>query len=245
MAGGKMRKTLGVNIDHVATVRQARGGASPDPVTAAALAELNGADGITVHLREDRRHIQDRDLEVLLQVVHTRINLEMAATSEMVEIAVRHHPFSATVVPEKRQEITTEGGLDVVRQRGSLLETVSRLHGAGIAASLFIDPDLAQVRAAKHVGADAVEIHTGTYCAAFASGRFDGELGKVRAAATYGRTVGLRVLAGHGLDLRNIVPILEVPEIEEFNIGHSIVARAVFVGLGRAVREMAGLIHRS
>jgi len=231
-----MRKTLGVNIDHVATVRQARGGSAPDPVTAAGLAEINGADGITVHLREDRRHIQDRDLEMLLQVVQTRVNLEMAATPEMVEIAGRRRPFSATLVPENRREITTEGGLDVIRQRASLPAAVSRLHEAGIAVSLFVDPDLAQVRAAKHAGADAVELHTGTYCAAFAAGCGGGELAKVRAAATYGRTAGLRVLAGHGLDLRNIVPILAVPEIEE---------RAVFVGLGRAVREMADLIHCS
>jgi pyridoxine 5-phosphate synthase len=238
-----MRKRLGVNIDHVATVRQARRGIAPDPVTAAGIAELSGADGITVHLREDRRHIQDRDVEILKQVVQTRINLEMAGTGEMVGIARRILPFSSTLVPEKREEVTTEGGLDVLSQRETLHETVFRLQEAGIFVSLFIDPDLGQVRAAKQTGADAVEIHTGTYCSAFQKGTLARELEKIRAAATHGRNIGLRVFAGHGLDLRNIVPILSLPEIEEFNIGHSIIARAMFVGLGQAVREMADLIH--
>lgn len=238
-----MRKRLGVNIDHVATVRQARRGTQPDPVTAAGIAEISGADGITVHLREDRRHIQDRDLEILSRVVKTRINLEMAATPEMVGIAARLRPFSATIVPEKRKEITTEGGLDVLASSRLLQGAVRELRGAGIVVSLFIDPDMGQVRAAKEAGADAVEIHTGTYCAAFQAGRHAKELEKVRAAVAYGSGIGLKVLAGHGLDLRNIVPVLALPEIEEFNIGHSIVARAVFVGLGQAVREMADLIH--
>lgn len=238
-----MRRKLGVNVDHVATLRQARRGTAPDPVTAAAIAELNGADGITIHLREDRRHIQDRDVEVLSRVVHTRINLEMAATEEMVGIAVRVLPFSSTLVPEKREEITTEGGLDVLGQREPLHGSVSRLQEVGIRVSLFIDPDLTQVRAAKHAGADAVEIHTGAYCSAFQAGDYRKEFGKIRTAAAYGRNIGLRVFAGHGLDLRNIVPLLALPEIEEYNIGHSIIARAVFVGLGQAVREMAGLIH--
>jgi pyridoxine 5-phosphate synthase len=238
-----MRKKLGVNIDHVATIRQARRGTAPDPVTAAGIAELSGADGITVHLREDRRHIQDRDVEILKQVVQTRINLEMAATEEMVEIATRILPFSSTIVPEKREEVTTEGGLDVLSQRETLHDTVCRLQEAGIFVSLFVDPDLGQVRAAKQTGADAVEIHTGTYCIAFQAGMFAKDLEKIRAAAMHGRNIGLRVYAGHGLDLRNIVPILSLPEIEEFNIGHSIIARAVFVGLGQAVREMADLIH--
>lgn len=238
-----MRKRLGVNIDHVATIRQARRGSEPDPVTAAGIAEISGADGITVHLREDRRHIQDRDLEILSRVVKTRINLEMAATPEMVGIAVRLRPRSATIVPEKRQEVTTEGGLDVVGSSRSLHDAMRELRAAGILVSLFIDPDLGQVRAAKEAGADAVEIHTGTYCAAFQAGRHAAELEKVRAAVAYGSGVGLKVFAGHGLDLRNIVPVLALPEVEEFNIGHSIVARAVFVGLGQAVREMADLIH--
>lgn len=246
-------RRLGVNIDHVATLRQARGGIAPEPVIAAGIAELNGADGITVHLREDRRHIQDRDLDILMQTVQTRINLEMAATEEMIGIATRHRPYSVTLVPEKRQELTTEGGLNVLGQREALHKAVSRLRDAGILVSLFIDPDLAQVRASKQVGADAFEIHTGTYCEAFQAGKTDklfknvpvfvGELGKIRVAAAHGKNVGLKVFAGHGLDVRNIVPILELPEIEEFNIGHSIVARAVFIGLGAAVREMADLIH--
>ncbi|MGE5664883.1 MAG: pyridoxine 5'-phosphate synthase [Deltaproteobacteria bacterium] len=240
-----MGKRLGVNIDHVATVRQARRGAEPDPVTAAGIAELAGADGITVHLREDRRHIQDRDLEILSRVVKTRINLEMAATPEMVGIAGRTKPFSATIVPEKRQEITTEGGLDVLGKGGVLHGPVRELRAAGIVVSLFIDPDLAQVRAAKEAGADAIEIHTGTYCAAFQAGDYRVELDKIRVAAAYGRAARLKVFAGHGLDLRNIVPVLAIPEVEEFNIGHSIIARAVFVGLGQAVREMADLIHGS
>lgn len=236
-------RRLGVNIDHVATLRQARGGTAPDPVTAAGIAEHNGADGITVHLREDRRHIQDRDLDLLSKVVQTRINLEMAATEEMIGIAGRVKPYSVTLVPEKRQELTTEGGLDVLGNRGSLHNAVSRLHDAGILVSLFIDPDLAQMRAARQAGADAVEIHTGTYCEVFRAGNFGSELEKLRMAAAHGKNIGLKVFAGHGLDVRNIVPVLSLPEIEEFNIGHSIVARAVFVGLGQAVREMADIIH--
>lgn len=238
-----MRKRLGVNIDHVATLRQARRGREPDPAAAAVIAELHGADGITVHLREDRRHIQDRDLAILKEVVRTRINLEMAATEEMLGIAARLGPFSATLVPEKREEVTTEGGLDVLGQRESLHGAVARLREAGILVSLFIDPDLAQVRASKQAGADAVEIHTGTYCEAFRTGRYEEELGKIRTAAVQARNVGLKVFAGHGLDLQNIVPVLSIPSIEEFNIGHSIVSRAVFVGLGQAVREMADAIH--
>ena len=240
-----MRKRLGVNIDHVATLRQARRGREPDPAAAAVIAELHGANGITVHLREDRRHIQDRDLAILKEVVRTRINLEMAATEEMLGIAARLGPFSATLVPEKREEVTTEGGLDVLGQRESLHGAVARLREAGILVSLFIDPDLAQVRASKQAGADAVEIHTGTYCEAFRTGRYEEELGKIRTAAVQARNVGLKVFAGHGLDLQNIVPVLSIPSIEEFNIGHSIVSRAVFVGLGQAVREMADTIHAS
>ncbi|MBI5575746.1 MAG: pyridoxine 5'-phosphate synthase [Deltaproteobacteria bacterium] len=246
-----MKRRLGVNIDHVATLRQARGGIAPEPVVAAGIAELNGADGITVHLREDRRHIQDRDLELLMQTVQSRVNLEMAATEEMIGIATKLRPYSATLVPEKRQELTTEGGLNVLGQRESLLKAVSRLREAGILVSLFIDPDLSQIRATKQVGADAFEIHTGTYCEAFNTGRSSGvfknvpvfEMEQIKVAAAHGRNIGLKVFAGHGLDVRNIVPILELPEIEEFNIGHSIIARAVFVGLGAAVREMADLIH--
>ena len=246
-------KRLGVNIDHVATLRQARGGIAPEPVVAAGIAELNGADQITVHLREDRRHIQDRDLEILVKTVQTRINLEMAATEEMIGIASRLRPHTVTLVPEKRQELTTEGGLNVLGQREALHKAVSRLRGAGMVVSLFVDPDLSQLRASKQVGADAVEIHTGTYCEAFQAGKeagvfrnvpvFTMELEKIRVAAAHGRNIGLKVYAGHGLDVRNIVPILTLPEIEEFNIGHSIIARAVFIGLGPAVKEIADLIH--
>ncbi len=238
-------KRLGVNIDHVATLRQARRGVAPEPAAAAAIAELSGADGITVHLREDRRHIQDRDLEVLKRVVTTRINLEMAATEEMTRIACALAPYSSTLVPEKREEITTEGGLDVAGQRDPIGRTAARLKESGILVSMFVDPDLSQVRASRLAGADAVEIHTGTYCEAFGKGKYESELSKVRAAAAFGSSIGLRVFAGHGLDVRNIVPILSIPQIEEFNIGHSIIARAVFLGLPAAVREIADLIHKA
>ena len=238
-------KRLGVNIDHVATLRQARRGPFPEPAAAAAIAELHGADGITVHLREDRRHIQDRDLAVLKEVVKTRINLEMAATEEMTRIACGYRPFSCTLVPEKREEITTEGGLDVLGHREVLAGTAGRLKDAGILVSMFIDPELPQVRASRQAGAGAVELHTGTYCEAFRAGRHEGELAKIRAAAAFAASAGLKVLAGHGLDVRNIVPILDIPEIEEFNIGHSIIARAVFLGLPAAVREIADLVHGS
>lgn len=238
-----MGKLLGVNIDHVATLRQARRGRFPEPAAAAAIAELHGADGITVHLREDRRHIQDRDLAVLMEVVTTRINLEMAATGEMTRIAVGLKPHSATLVPEKREEVTTEGGLDVAAQLPSLAGTVRTLRNAGIVVSLFIDPDPEQVRASRSAGADAIEIHTGAYCSAFMSAEADAELSRIRTAAAYAGSLGLRVLAGHGLDVRNIVPVLRIPQIEEFNIGHSIVARALFLGLPAAVREIADLVH--
>ena len=238
-----MGKLLGVNIDHVATLRQARRGRSPEPAAAAAIAELSGADGITVHLREDRRHIQDRDLEVLKGVVATRINLEMAATEEMTRIAAAFRPHSATLVPEKREEITTEGGLDVQSQAGSLSGTVAALRDRGILVSLFIDPDLEQVRASRQAGADAIEIHTGAFCEAFHGKRHDEELSRIRAAAAYADSLGLRVHAGHGLDVRNIEPVLGISQIREFNIGHSIIARALFLGLAAAVREIADRIH--
>lgn len=238
-----VRRRLGVNIDHVATIRQARGGSSPDPVAAASIAEHNGADGITVHLREDRRHIQDRDLELLLRTVQTRINLEMAVTEEMVGIALAARPFSSTLVPERRQEVTTEGGLDVVGNLDAVRSAVSRLRSAGILVSLFVDADLAQVEASAVAGADAIEIHTGPYCEAFRLGRHAPELLRISAAASAAAEAGLRVFAGHGLDVRNLVPMLDIPQLEEFNIGHSIVARAVFLGLGPAVREIADLVH--
>lgn len=237
------RKRLGVNIDHVATLRQARRGQVPEPATAASIAEHYGADGITVHLREDRRHIQERDLAVLKRVVTTRINLEMAATDEITRIACDLKPYSCTLVPERREEITTEGGLDVMGHRVAMLQTATRLKNAGIVVSMFIDPDLSQVRASRQAGADAIEIHTGTFCEAFGAGMYEEELAKIRATAAFGASTGLKVFAGHGLDVRNIVPILDIPEIEEFNIGHSIISRAVFLGLPAAVKEIADLIH--
>ncbi|MDT8440752.1 MAG: pyridoxine 5'-phosphate synthase [Desulfuromonadales bacterium] len=233
---------LGVNVDHVATIRQARGSAEPDPVTAAALAELAGADGITVHLREDRRHIQDRDVRLLRATVQTPLNLEMAATDEMVRIAVEVLPDAVTLVPEKRQELTTEGGLDVVGQQANLAPRIARLRQAGIVVSLFVDPEPEQLTAAAAVGADCIEIHTGTYCGT-RGGAAQAELDKIAAAIRIGRDLGLGVNAGHGLTLRNIRPLLALGGIAEYNIGHSIIARAVLIGLERAVREMAELVH--
>ena len=235
---------LGVNIDHVATIRQARGGTEPDPVAAAAVAELAGADGITVHLREDRRHIQDRDVKILRSTVQTHLNLEMAATDEMVEIALQVVPDYVTLVPEKRQELTTEGGLDVVQNIQHLTRQIGRLQQAGIAVSLFVDPDLEQLEASARVKSDYVEIHTGSYCEAKGQDQVV-ELGKIEAAVKAGSKLGLRVNAGHGLNYRNIRPLLAIGGIEEYNIGHSIISRAVLVGLDRAVREMAYLVHGS
>ena len=237
------RRLLGVNIDHVATLRQARAGTAPDPVTAAGIAEHNGADGITIHLREDRRHIQDRDLDLLRLTVQTRINLEMAVTEEMVGIALAARPYSATLVPEKRRELTTEGGLDVVRNLDAVGSAVRRLKAAGILVSLFVDADLDQVAASAEIGADAIEIHTGPFCEAFRIGRYARDLMQMGAAAERASSDGMKVFAGHGLDVRNIIPVLDLREIEEFNIGHSIMARAIFIGLGPAVREIADLIH--
>lgn len=233
---------LGVNVDHVATIRQARGGVEPDPVAAAALAELAGADGITVHLREDRRHIQDRDVRLLRATVQTALNLEMAATDEMVAIALEVLPDTVTLVPEKRQELTTEGGLDVVGQKAGLAPRVARLRQAGIAVSLFVDPEPEQLAAVVEVGADCIEIHTGTYCGA-QSAHVQTELDKIAAAIQVARDLGLGINAGHGLTLRNIRPLLDLGGIDEYNIGHSIIARAVLIGLDRAVREMADLVH--
>ena len=234
---------LGVNIDHVATVRQARGVAEPDPVTAAALAELAGADGITVHLREDRRHIQDRDVDLLRKTVTTRLNLEMAATDEMVGIALKVLPDCVTLVPEKREELTTEGGLDVIRYRSSLKEPIELLRQGGVTVSLFVDPDLEQIKAARRLGADYIEIHTGSYCEAADPASRRAELGKIGDAVRAGRKLGLGVNAGHGLNYQNIREVVALGGIEEFNIGHSIISRAVLVGMERAVREMAALVR--
>jgi len=233
---------LGVNVDHVATIRQARGGIEPDPVTAAALCELAGAEGITVHLREDRRHIQDRDLRLLRETVQTRLNLEMAATEEMIGIALTVLPDYVTLVPEKRQELTTEGGLDVVGNAAALATGIGRLRQGGIPVSLFVDPDLAQIEASARVKADAIEIHTGCYCAASGQQQV-AELAKIVAAIEAGKQLGLAVHAGHGLNYVNIRPVVALGGIEEYNIGHSIISRAVLVGLERAVREMAILVN--
>ncbi len=233
---------LEVNVDHVATLRQARRIDEPDPVHAAVLAELAGCDGIIVHLREDRRHIQDRDLQLLRQTVKIRLNLEMAATEEMLRIASEVKPELVTLVPEKREELTTEGGLNVLGQKEPLKEFVIQLKAAHLAVSLFVDPDPAQITAAKEVGAEWVELHTGIYAEAAseaeAQRHFDGLLD----AARHARSLGLRVKCGHGLNYRNIKLFRNRPEFEEFSIGHSIISRAVLVGIERAVREMLELI---
>jgi pyridoxine 5-phosphate synthase len=233
---------LGVNVDHVATIRQARGGVEPDPVTAAALCELAGAEGITVHLREDRRHIQDRDLLLLKQTVQTRLNLEMAATDEMIGIALKVRPDYVTLVPEKRQELTTEGGLDVVGNLAALAPGIERLRQGGVPVSLFVDPDLAQLEASARLKADAIEIHTGCYCEARGAAQA-AELHKIAAAIAAGQRLGLAVHAGHGLNYVNLRPVVALGGIVEYNIGHSIISRAVLVGLDRAVREMVALVN--
>ncbi len=234
---------LGVNIDHVATVRQARGVMYPDPVTAAGMVELAGANGIVCHLREDRRHIQDRDLRILREVVQTRLNLEMAATEEMVRIALAIKPNIVTLVPEKREELTTEGGLDVIKFFSPLKKATQRLHRGGIPVSLFVDPRKEQIKVSEEVGANVIEIHTGHYCEAKTPWQEDEELKKVLDAVGEASHRNLRIAAGHGLNYVNVRRIAEIREIEELNIGHSIIARAVLVGLDRAVREMIELIR--
>ncbi len=236
-----MPARLGVNVDHVATLRQSRRTTYPDPVQAAVLAELAGADQITVHLREDRRHVQDRDVEVLRRTVQTRLNLEMAATPEMIRVARALEPDSCTLVPERRQELTTEGGLDVAGQRDAIRDAVARIREAGIVASLFVDPSPEQIEAARAVEADVVEIHTGRYCDALQPGEREAELRRVAEAARQAAAAGLVVAAGHGLHYRNVTPVAAIPAIEEFNIGHAIVAHAVLVGMERAGREMTAL----
>ena len=234
---------LEVNVDHVATLRQARLIDEPDPVTAAALAELAGADGIIVHLREDRRHIQDRDLTLLRQTVKTRLNLEMAATPEMIGIACQIKPEVVTLVPEKRAELTTEGGLDVASHQVHLQEAVRTLKEAGITVSLFVDPHPQQIQAAAAVGADYVELHTGTYAEATSEAEAERLFEELLAAAAHARQLGLVVKAGHGLNYRNIKRFRGRKEFAEYSIGHSIISRAVYVGLERAVREMIALIN--
>ncbi len=234
---------LMVNVDHVATVRQARQGNEPDPVLAAALAELGGCDGIIVHLREDRRHIQDRDLALLRETVRSRLNLEMAAVPEMVSKARQIKPEMATLVPEKRQELTTEGGLDIVTHRTSVRSAVRALQQAGIVVSLFVDPDPRQVRAAKKEGADCVEIHTGSFAEASTAAGQEREVHRIRRAAALAGRLGLGVNAGHGLNYTNIKKLLDIGEIEEFSIGHSIIARALMAGMRQAVRDMVAVIQ--
>ena len=232
---------LGVNIDHVATLRQARKGRYPDPVAAASIAELAGAGQITLHVREDRRHVNDRDLRILRQTVNGALNLEMAATDAMVALALEVRPDTVTLVPEKREELTTEGGLDVAGHEAQLLHVTTVLQAAGIEVSLFIDPDAAQIAASKHIGAEAVELHTGRYCDTKGEEQA-AELARIAAGARQAAALGLRVAAGHGLDYWNVGPIAALPEITELNIGYSIVCRAVLLGLERAVRDMKELI---
>lgn len=233
---------LGVNIDHVATVRQARKTYEPDPVWAAVEAELGGADQITVHLREDRRHIQERDIEVLMKTVQTRVNLELAVASDVVKFALKVKPQCACLVPERREEVTTEGGLDAAGALGKVKETVKKLSGAGIIASLFIDPDEKQIEAAAKSGAPFIEIHTGTYANARREADIEKALKAIVDGAAQARSLGLRVNAGHGLNYRNVIPVAAIEGMEELNIGHAIIARAMFVGMREAVREMKTLI---
>ena len=234
---------LGVNVDHVATLRQARGGKEPDPVAAAVLAELGGADGIVIHLREDRRHIQDRDLRLLREVVQTKLDLEMAATEEMVRIAMDIKPHLDTFVPERRQELTTEGGLDVAGNRERIKDLITLLHQCGIAVSVFIDPELEQIKSARRVEADCIELHTGRYANATGLKEQDSEFEALVQAGRAAYKLELVVNAGHGLDYRNVRRLRTIPEIVEYNIGHSIIAHAVSVGLERAVREMKDLLR--
>ncbi len=234
---------LGVNVDHVATVREARKTYEPDPVAAAILAELGGADGITVHLRMDRRHIKERDLKLLRETVKTRLNLEMATTDEMLKIALTVKPHQVTLVPEREGEITTEGGLDVESCIDRVTEIVDVLRRESIEVSIFVDPEPLQIKAAKRAGADAIEIHTGIYAEAKTEKEIEKELNRIFEAANLAKNLGLRVHAGHGLNYKNIIPILKTPGLEEVNIGHSIVARAVLVGMERAVREMKEVIN--
>jgi pyridoxine 5-phosphate synthase len=234
---------LYVNIDHAATIRQARRTDEPDPARLAVLVELAGADGVTVHLREDRRHIQDRDVELLVRTVRTVVNLELAAVDEIVAIAARLRPHQATLVPERREEITTEGGLDCVRGAARIRDALARLAAAGIRTSLFIDPDPAAVAAAAALRPDAVELHTGRYAGSWRAG--GGALAELAAAAAQARAQGLAVHGGHGLTYENVGPVAALREVEELNIGHSIVSRAVFVGIETAVREMRTRIDRA
>ncbi len=237
--------TLGVNIDHVATIREARKTNEPDPVWAATLAELGGADGITIHLREDRRHIQDRDLTLLLQTVAVPVNLELACAEEVIAIACAAKPSQVTLVPERREEVTTEGGLDVVGQAEVVAKALHKLYDAEIRVSLFIDADKTQIETAAQLGVDGVELHTGPYAHSHTTGESEVELVRLSEAGARANDLGLRVHAGHGLTYRNVQPIAALPNICELNIGHSIISRAVMVGLEKAVRDMKQLIKEA
>ncbi len=235
---------LGVNIDHVATIREARKGREPEPVAAAVLVELAGADGIVCHLREDRRHIKDKDVYMLREVVATQLNLEMAATDEMVKIAIDVLPEVVTLVPERRQELTTEGGLDAISNYDYLMEVVGVLRSNNITVSLFVDPDVQQIKASARLGADLVELHTGQYANAISARSRQDELERLRSSAAAAAKLGLGVSAGHGLNYHNVREIVTIPQIEELNIGHSIVSRAVLTGMDAAIRDMLALIRR-
>jgi len=239
------RLKLGVNIDHIASIRQARGTIYPDPVQAAFIAEQAGADIITLHLREDRRHIQDRDLAIMRQTIQTRMNLEMANTDEMIEIAIKTLPEEVCLVPEKREELTTEGGLDVVGNLPRIRKGVKRLHNAGVLVSLFIDPDPAQLDASINTGAKVVELHTGHFADAETDEATNREFQSIVEAVDYGKSRGLKVNAGHGLHYHNVERIAAIKGISDLNIGHAIIARAVFTGLAEAVREMRTLMDRA
>lgn len=239
---------LGVNIDHVATVRNARGGAVPDPVRAAKLAEAAGADGITAHLREDRRHITDDDIVGLMGALSTPLNFEMAATDEMQAIALRHKPHAVCIVPEKREERTTEGGLEVAREENRLAHFIAPLREAGCRVSIFIAADRRQIEAAHRIGAEVIELHTGAYCDAHAEGRFedrDAELARLRDMAAFGHSLGLEIHAGHGLTFDCVAPIAALPEIRELNIGHFLVGEAIFVGLEASIQKMRRLMDEA
>ena len=236
---------LGVNIDHVATLRNARGGAVPDPLRAAAIAEAAGADGITAHLREDRRHMRDEDIDALMQALNVPLNFEMAATDEMQAIALRHKPHAVCVVPEKREERTTEGGLEVAREENKLAGFISPLREAGSRVSIFIAADQRQIEAAHRIGADVIELHTGAYCDAHAEGRFaerDAELKRLTEMAAFAGDLGLEVHAGHGLTYGCVAPIAALPQVIELNIGHFLMGEALFLGLGPAIEKMRGVM---
>lgn len=241
---GVFMAELSVNVDHIATIREARQTNEPDPVTAAVLVELAGADGITIHLREDRRHIQDRDLKLMRQIVKTRLNLEMAATEEMIQIALDIKPDKVSLVPEKREEITTEGGLDAVKHQNHLKEVVKRFHDQKIPVCLFIDPVAAQVECSAVIGSNAIEINTGAYSEVKTGTEIEREFKKIQNAAQTAVKFGLTINAGHGLTYKNVLKIASIRSIKEFNIGHNIIARAVMVGLEKAVKEMIEVINK-